>query len=84
MHEVSVDKVLGTHEECLKAFLCTRYDRCIVSEKQSSDYSNKDYRKQIALAASISIIVYHNLNINKSPKATGPGRAEIPLKGVGG
>ena len=54
--------VISGAEKGLKAFLCTRNDCCIVSEKQSSNYSNKDYRKEIALAAFIIISIHHNLN----------------------
>ena len=51
MEEVCIDEVLGTHEECLKTFLRSGYDSCVISEKETSYNSDKDYRKQIALAA---------------------------------
>ena len=42
-------------EKCLKPLFGAGNDGGVVTEEQSSDYSNKDYRKEIALAAFICI-----------------------------
>ena len=51
MEEVTIHKVIGTKEECLKTLLRSGDDSSVISEKETSNNSDKDYRKQIALVA---------------------------------
>ena len=50
-----VSKITGSHKESLQTFFRTGNHCSIVTEQQTSDNGNKDYRKQIALASFISI-----------------------------
>ena len=51
MQKVSVSEVLSLKKESLKALLGTGNHSSVITKEQSSDYSNKDYREQIAPAA---------------------------------
>ena len=53
--EIRICEILCLKEECLKPLFGAGNDGGVVTEEQSSDYSNKDYRKEIALAAFICI-----------------------------
>ena len=63
MHEISICKVRGTHEERLKTFFSTGDYRCIVTEQQTTDNRNKDYRKEIAPAAFIIAVACHTQDV---------------------
>ena len=59
--EIGVQEALGPHEEGLETLLRSGYDSCIISEQEPSNNGNKNYRKQIALAAFVSVRGSHRL-----------------------
>ena len=61
MEEVCIGKVLGSDEESLKTFLGSGNDSSVISEEKTSDYSDKDNRKEIALAAFVICVSHSRL-----------------------
>lgn len=60
VNRICVDKIGGTHKKCLKPFIGTGYDCCIVAEKQAPDDGYQHNREEVEFTAFFCII--HDIN----------------------